>query len=190
MIILKKELFVVDFKLIDSYIEIIENSLLPEGMDFNSFALEFFKVAQNVPLSKYLRKIERTNKLPKLMNMKKAGEVLYYSERDEDVKKFLSRKGYGEMPELNYRSIMLLRRVEPLDNWIKIVQFYEGKGTLQEITDSLKPKLLPIEIEKLENYVMEELKLDERELNRLLKLVGKIEANKQLQKSIKKLLHN
>lgn len=179
-----------DFKLIDNYIDIVERGEIPEGMDFNKFALEFFKATQTIPLSKYLRKVERTSKTPKIMNMKKAGEVLYYSEKDEDVKKFLSRKGYSEMPQFNYRSIMLLRKVEPLDNWIKVVQFYDGKGTLQEITDSLKPKLLPVEIEKLESYVMEELKLDEKELNRLLKLIGKIEGDKQLKKSIHKLIHN
>lgn len=180
----------IDFKEIDEYIEIIENSQIPEGMDFNKLALNFFKATQTLPLSKYLRKIERTSKMPKLMNMKKAGEVLYYSERDEDVKAFLKRKGYSEMPQFNYRSIMLLRKVEPLDNWIKIVQFYEGKGTLQEINDSLKPKLLPIEVEKLEKYIMEELKIDERELNRLIKIVEKLNADKQLQKSLNKLISN
>lgn len=179
-----------DFELIDNYIDKIEKNEIPEAMDFNKFALEFFKASQTIPLSKYLRKIERTSKMPKIMNMKKAGEVLYYSEKDEDVKKFLNRKGYSEMPQFNYRSIMLLRKVEPLDNWIKLIQFYDGKGTLQEITDSLKPKLLPIEVEKLENYIMAELKLDEKQLNSLLKTIDKIESDKQLKKSIHKLIHN
>ena len=180
----------IDFKKIDNYIDIIENSEIPEGMDFNRLALDFFKVTQTLPLSKYLRKIERTNRMPKIMNMKKAGEVLYYSEKDEDVKSFLGRKGYDEMPQFNYRSIMLLRKVEPLDNWIKVLQFYEGKGSLQEIADSLKPKLLPIEVEKLENHIKGELRIDDKELNWLLKLLEKVEKDKQLQKSVKKLLGN
>ncbi|MGL4403671.1 MAG: hypothetical protein ACRCTS_08180 [Fusobacteriaceae bacterium] len=180
----------IDFKKIDEYIDIIENNRIPEGMDFNNLALDFFKVTQTLPLSKYLRKIDRTNRMPKIMNMKKAGEVLYYSEKDEDVKSFLSRKGYKEMPQFNYRSILLLRKVEPLDNWMKVLQFYEGKGSLQEISDSLKPKLLPLEVEKLENHVKDELRVDDKELNWILKLFGKVQKDKQLQKSLKKLLDN
>lgn len=180
----------IDFEKIDSYIDIIEKNEIPEGLDFNTLALDFFKATQTLPLSKYLRKIERTNRMPKIMNMKKAGEVLYYSQKDEDVKTFLNRKGYREMPQFNYRSIMLLRKVEPIDNWIKVLQFYEGKGSLQEIADSLKPKLLPIEVDKLENHVKGELKIDDRELNWLLKIMGKVERDRQLQKSLKKLLGN
>ncbi|MGL5964669.1 MAG: hypothetical protein ACRCZ9_06935 [Fusobacteriaceae bacterium] len=180
----------IDFKKIDDYIEIIEKGDIPEGLDFNSLALGFFKATQTVPLSKYLRRIDRTKRMPKIMNMKKAGEVLYYSEKDEDVKNFLQRKGYSEMPQFNYRSILLLRKVEPIDNWIKIIQFHEGKSTLQEITDSLKPRLLPVEIEKLEGHIKSELKVDDRELNWILKIFAKVQEDKQLQKSLKKLLDN
>ncbi|MGL5542785.1 MAG: hypothetical protein ACRDB2_05595, partial [Fusobacteriaceae bacterium] len=59
-----------------------------------------------------------------------------------------------------------------------------------EIADSLKPKLLPVEVEKLENHIKGELRIDDKELNWLLKLLEKVEKDKQLQKSVKKLLGN
>lgn len=180
----------VDFKKIDRYIDTVERGEIPEGMTFNEFALEFFKSTQVIPLSKYLKKIEKTSKTPKIMNMKKAGEVLFYSGKDEDVIAFLKRKGYPQFPQMDYKSIMLLRKVEPMDNWMKLLQFFDGKGTIQEINSSLKPKLLPVEIEKLERYLMEELKLNEKELNWLLKINGKIGAQKELERAVKKLIAN
>ncbi|MGL5126585.1 MAG: hypothetical protein ACRC6U_11495 [Fusobacteriaceae bacterium] len=180
----------VDFKLIDQYIEIIENNSVPEGKTFNQFAVEFFKLTQTVPLSKYLRKIDKTTKLPKIMNTKKAGEVISTSEKDDEVKSFLKRKGYKETPQLNYKSVMLLRKVEPILNWNKIFQFFDGKGSVQEINSSSKPKLLPVEVEKLEEYVKAELKLNEQDFNWLLNKMNKISQDKSLEKSLKKLINN
>lgn len=180
----------IDFKLIDSYIEIIEENLVPEGKTFNEFAIEFFKLTQTVPLSKYLRKIDKTSRLPKIMNTKKAGEVLFLTGKDDEVKSYLKRKGYKEIPQLDYRSVMLLRKIDPILNWNKIFQFFDGKGSVQEINSSLKPKLLPVEVEKLETFIKEELKLNEQDFNWLLNKMNKISKDKTLEKSVKKIINN
>lgn len=180
----------VDFKKINEYIEVVERSELPEGLNFNEFAVEFFRATQPIPLSKYLRKIEKTSKMPKLMNMKKAGEVLIQTEKDEEVLNFLKRRGYKEIPDFDYKSIMLLRKIELIDNWSKVLQFHQGKGTIQEINNSLKPKLLPIEVEKLEEFVKRELKLSERDFNWFITSLGKISENRELDRALKKLINN
>lgn len=180
----------IDFKLIDNYIDLIERNLIPEGKSFNQFAVEFFKLTQTVPISKYLRKAEKTSKIPKIMNTKKAGELISQTDKDDEIKSFLKRKGYKEIPQLNYRSVMLLRKVDPILNWSKVFQFFDGKGSIQEINSSLKPKLLPVEVEKLESYIKEELKLSEQEFNWLLNKMNKISRDKSLEKSIKKIINN
>ncbi|WP_297596236.1 hypothetical protein [uncultured Cetobacterium sp.] len=177
----------VDFKKIDTMIEYIEEGIIPEGKTFNQFAMEFYLETKTLTLSKYIRLKGKSSKLPKIMNTKKAGEVLFETEKSDEIKSFLSRKGYKVTPELNYTSIMLLRKVDLFSNWQKLVFFFEGGRTVQEINSSLKKDLLPMEIEKLEIYIKEELRLNEQELNWLLDKIQKIEHNKALYKAIKKL---
>lgn len=179
-----------DFKKIDEMIELIEDSIIPEGYNNNEFFIEFFKVVQLIPLSKYLRTKGKDNKLPKIMNSKKAGEILIATQKDDEIKLYLKRKGYSEIPELDYKSIMLLRKTDLYSNWNKIIAFLEGKGTVGEINQSTRKALLPQEIEMLENYIRSSLSIDEKELNWLLNKMKKVEEDKSIAKALKKLVNN
>lgn len=178
-----------DFKKIDNYIKHIENGTIPDGMDFNDFFIEFFQLTQVIPLSKYIRGKDMTSKTPKIMNSKKAGEVLSYSNNDSEVLTLLKRAGYKKLPQLNYSAIMVLRKVDLFSNWKRLLAFFEGKGSIQEINDSLRVKLLPQEMEKLEAFIKEELKLNDKELNSLISLYSKISKDKYLTKSLKRLIN-
>lgn len=179
-----------DFKRIDEMIDFIEQGIIPEGYENNEFFIEFFKEVQVIPLSKYLRTKGKDSKLPKVMNAKKAGEVLLATQKDDEIKTYLKRKGYSQIPQLDYKSIMLLRKTDLYGNWNKIISFIEGKGTVGEINQSTRKALLPQEIEMLENYVKQNLSIDEKELNWLLNKLKKAEENKVIMKSLKKLLNN
>lgn len=179
-----------DFKKIDEMIELIEDSIIPEGYSNNEFFIEFFKVVQLIPLSKYLRTKEKDSKLPKIMNSKKAGEILIATQKDDEIKLYLKRKGYSEIPELDYKSIMLLRKTDLYSNWNKVIAFLEGKGTVGEINQSTRKALLPQEIEMLENYIRSSLSIDEKELNWLLNKIKKVEEDKSIAKALKKLVNN
>lgn len=126
--------------------------------------------------------------MPKIMNTKKAGEILSETEKSGDeVRTFLKRRGYSEIPELNYTLVMLVRKVELLDNWKKIIAYLQGDKTIEEINNSTKSKLLPGEVARLENYIMEELNLDEEKMNWFLSKFKKLESNKELFRAVKKL---
>lgn len=179
----------VDFKKVDEYISYIEKGEVPEGYSFNEFAIEFFNQTKVIPLSKYLRTKGNTSKIPKIMNTKKAGEVLIDTHKNgSEIKMFLKRKGFSDIPELNYTAIMLLRKVDVLDNWKKIITYFSSDKTIEEINNSTKCQLLPNEIEKLENYIMNELNITYQELNTILSQIKKVFENKELLKSIKKLI--
>ncbi|MGL5001189.1 MAG: hypothetical protein ACRC6J_05660 [Cetobacterium sp.] len=178
----------VDFKKIDNIIDYIEAGTIPENKSFNEFAVEFYLETKTLTLSKYLRLKEKTSKMPKIMNTKKAGELLFETNKNEEVKSYLSRKGFKEIPELNYTAVMLLRKVELLQNWQKIIFFFEGGRTIQEINSSLKKDLLPMEVDKLEKFIKEELRLSDQELNWFLGKIGKVEKDKALSKAVKKLI--
>lgn len=180
----------IDFKKIDEMIDIIEKGLIPEGYENNEFFIEFFNTVQLIPLSKYLRSKGKDSKLPKIMNSKKAGEVLLITQKDDEIKLYLKRKGYPEIPQLDYKSIMLLRKTDLYSNWNKIISFLEGKGTVGEINQSTRKALLPQEIEMLENHIKTNLSLDDKELNWLLGKMKKIESDKSLNRAIKKLVNN
>lgn len=83
----------VDFKKVDEYIGYIEEGTVPKGMTFNEFAMEFYHESKIIPISKYLRSRGKTSKLPKIMNTKKAGEILCDTEKfGDEVKTFLKEK--------------------------------------------------------------------------------------------------
>lgn len=178
----------VDFDKVDEYIGYIEEGTVPEGMTFNEFAKEFYQESRIIPLSKYLRSRNRTSKMPKIMNTKKTGEILCDTEKiGDEVKIFLKRKGFNEIPELNYTIVMLVRKVELMDNWKKIIAYLQGDKTIEEINNSTKSRLFPAEIEKLENFIMSELNIDEEKLNWFLSKFEKLEKNKDLFRAVKKL---
>lgn len=176
-----------DFKKIDEMIEMIERNEVPEGQSFNDFVIEFFNEVKTIPLSKYLRTKGKDKRLPKIMNSKKAGEVLIDTNRDDEILTFLKRKGYKEIPQLDYKAIMLLRKTDLFSNWKKILLYFEGNGTVQEINSSTRPVLLPQESEKLENYLKEEMKLTDQEFNWLVSKYSKIQKDRELLKALQKL---
>lgn len=186
--ITKGDSYMIDFKKVDEYIEYIEKGTVPENMTFNEFAVEFYKESKVIPLSKYLRSRGRASKMPKIMNTKKAGEILYDTEKaGDEIKTFLRRKGYDKVPELNYTIVMLVRKIELLDNWKKIIAYLQGDKTIQEINNSTKSKLLPGEILRLENYIMEELNIDEDKMTWFLSKFNKLENNRELFRAVRKL---
>lgn len=178
----------VNFEKVDEYISCIEEGTIPEGMKFNEFAKKFYNETKVIPMSKYLRNRGRASKMPKIMNTRKIGEVLSDTEKNPDeIKMFLRRKGFSEIPELNYTLVMLVRKVDVLDNWKKIIAYLQGDKTIEEINNSTKTKLLPGEVEKLETYIMSELKINDDQLNWFLSKFSKLEENKELLRAVRKL---
>ncbi len=178
----------VDFKKLDKYIEYIEEGKIPDIFTFNEFAIEFYNTSKVVPLSKYLKSKNRTTKLPKIMNMKKAGEVLNDTQKDSsDVRNFLRRKGYVNIPELNYTCIMVLRKIDLTENWKKLLIYFGGDKTITEINNSTKVQLFPEEIQRLEEFIMETLNIDDTQLNKLLNFYKQIDNDRDILKAIKKL---
>lgn len=179
----------IDFNKLDEYIELIEEGNIPNEMTFNEFAMDFYKEAKIIPLSKYLRNKNKHKKLPKIMNMKKAGEILTdtYKDSSGEVTTFLKRKGYREIPELNFTIITLVRKVDLISNWKRLISYLGGDKTIEEINNSTKVQLFPEEIKKLEEFIREELKIDEDDLNWLLTKFKKIEDNRHLLRAIRKL---
>ena len=105
-----------NFEKINKMIDLIEDNQIMEGMTFNEFAMEFYSEVKLVPLSRYLKTNNRVKRMPKIMNMRKAGELLLFTKTDDETLSFLKRKGYNEMPSLDYKTIMLLRKLDPIDN--------------------------------------------------------------------------
>lgn len=177
-----------DFKKIDKMIEMIENNIIPEEMTFNEFSIDFFENVKLIPLSKYLRQTNHTKRLPKIMNMKKAGEILTDTLKNDEIIAYIKRKTkQNQILELNYSSIMLLRKIDLKSNWDRIIMFDQGNESVEKINSMLRPNLLPKEIETLENFLKEELKINDKELDWLLSKTRKIFLNKEILKSIKKL---
>ncbi|WP_022819474.1 hypothetical protein [Fusobacterium russii] len=177
----------IDFNKINQMIKLIENNEVMEGYNFNDFAVEFYSAVKLIPLSKYLRTNNIVTKLPKIMNMRKAGELLSFTRGDEETLAFLKRKGYPQIPDLDYRSIMLLRKIDPMDNWKKVIFFLNGDKSVEEINNSTKPMLFPQEIKKLEDFIKVELNLDEDGFEKFMKLYDKATKNKEIIKAMRKL---
>lgn len=178
----------VDFDAVDKLIDIVESGKVPSGTTFNEFAIKFYLESKALPLSKYLRNKGKTKRLPKIMNTKKAGEVLWMTEKDEDTTKFLKRRGYKEIPTLDYTCVMLLRKTDLMTNWTKILSYFEGKGTIEEINNSTRTILLPDEREKLESYVVRELNVNQKECDWFMNKYAQIADNKELRSAIRKLM--
>lgn len=178
----------VDFDIVDELIEVVESGKIPSGSTFNEFAIKFYLESKALPLSKYLRNKGKTKRLPKIMNTKKAGEVLWMTEKDEDTTKFLKRRGYKEIPELDYTCVMLLRKTDLMTNWTKILSYFEGKGTIEEINNSTRTILLPDEKEKLETFVIKELSINQKEYEWFIGKYSQLMDNKEVNRAIKKLM--
>ena len=119
----------INFEKINKMIDLIEESQIMEGLTFNEFAMEFYSEVKLVPLSRYLKTNNRVKRMPKIMNMRKAGELLLFTKTDDETLSFLKRKGYSEIPSLDYKTIMLLRKLDPIDNWKKVLAFFKPIST-------------------------------------------------------------
>ena len=82
---------------------------------------------------------------------------------------------------------MLLRKVDPMDNWKKIIYFLNGEKSIEEINVSTRPILFPQEIKRLEEFIKDELNLGDEEFERFMYLSSQVVNNKELMKAIKKL---
>ena len=177
----------INFDKINKMIDLIENNQIMEGLSFNEFAIEFYSEVKLVPLSRYLKTNNRVKRMPKIMNMRKAGELLLFTKTDDETLSFLKRKGYDEIPSLDYKIIMLLRKLDPIDNWKKILAFFSGDKTVEEINLSTRPILFPQEIKKLEEFIKDELSINDEEFEKFMKLSSLAIKNKELTKAIRKL---
>lgn len=180
----------INFQSINQMIENIEHNIIPNDLDFNSYMKNFFIATKLLPLAKYLRSIDKTNQLPKVIYAKKAGEFLLDTENNQEILTFLKRKGYSTIPQLTFKSILLLRKIDNISNWKKIITLIEGKGTVDEINRTTRPALLPNEVQLLESFLLKELSINEKELNWLLTKFMYIDNNKKLYNAFKKLLYN
>ena len=78
-----------NFEKINKMIDLIEESQIMEGLTFNEFAMEFYLEVKLVPLSRYLKTNNRVKRMPKIMNMRKAGELLLFTKTDDETLSFL-----------------------------------------------------------------------------------------------------
>ena len=79
----------INFEKINKMIDLIEESQIMEGLTFNEFAMEFYSEVKLVPLSRYLKTNNRVKRMPKIMNMRKAGELLLFTKTDDETLSFL-----------------------------------------------------------------------------------------------------
>jgi len=179
----------INFEKINKMIDLIEESQIMEGLTFNEFAMEFYSEVKLVPLSRYLKTNNRVKRMPKIMNMRKAGELLLFTKTDDETLSFLKRKGYSEIPSLDYKTIMLLRKLDPIDNWKKVLAFFNGDKTVEEINLSTRPILFPQEIKKLEDYIKDELNLNDDDFEKFMRTCSVAIKNKEIMKAIKILLY-
>lgn len=177
----------VDFKKVDEMIEIVESGRIEGDEGFNGFAINFYLETKMVPLSKYLRMGGKTKKLPKIMNTKKAGELLFNTQKNDEALKFLKNRGYATIPQLNYTCVMLLRKVDSITNWKKILDYFEGKGTIEEINNSTKTQLLPGEANMINEYLKLNLGISDTELEWLKEKFKVINNDKEILKALKKI---
>jgi|GEM_PF-184854 len=180
----------INFQLINQLIECIENNSIPSSFTFNDFVKNFYNETKLLPLSKYLRSINKTKQLPKIIYSKKAGEFLLETKNNQEIQTFLKRKGYQDLPQLNFKSILLLRKIDLISNWKKIITFIEGKASIDEINKTTRPALLPQEVLLLEEFITSELSINDRELNWLLTKYAIISNNKKIFSAFKKLINN
>lgn len=180
----------VDFNKVIEMVELILKNEIYDNKSFNDFCIEFYLETRALPLSKFLRLKGYGSKLPKLMNTRKAGEVLYETQNNKENFKILEKYSYEEIPQLNYSAIMLLRKTTLERNWRKLVDYLEGRGTIEEISRKNSKILLPEEKEKLENYIKKELGISSGELEWFLAKAPLLFENKKVYNALKRMIYN
>ena len=80
-----------NFEKINNMIDLIEKNEIMPGLSFNEFAIAFYQEVKLLPLSRYLKTNNRAKRMPKVMTMKKAGELLLFTKTDDETLSFLKR---------------------------------------------------------------------------------------------------
>lgn len=177
----------VNFDLILQMIQQIDSGNIPSNITFNDFCIKFFLETKQIPLSKFLKMRGFSNKMPKIMNTRKAGELLIESKDNDDIKEILSKYGFIEFPQLNFSSVMLLRKTSIEKNWIKVLEYIKGQGTIEQIVRKNMRGLLPEEQLSIEEFIKKELNINSIEFLWLQDIFSKIISNKKVFNSLKKL---
>ena len=177
----------VNFELVIEMVELICKGDIPKGSKFNEFCSKFYVETKLLPLSKFLKMRGYSNKMPKIMNTRKAGEILFETKGKKDIEELIKNAGYTEIPQLNYSAVMILRKVPLEKNWQKLLTYLKGEGTLDEILRTNKKMLLPEEKSKINEFIQDELGISTTELNWLVDKYQKISKNKKIHNSINKL---
>lgn len=177
-----------NFSKIENMLTYISSTTIPENQTFNEFATQFYLETRNIPLSKFLKVRDYKSKTPKIMNTKKAGELLYETKNNREILDLLLDNGFSEIPELNYTNIMLLRKAPLSRNWKKLINYLKGNGTIDQINNKNKKQLLPEEKIKLEEFLKEKLGLNSSEFDWFLKNTKLIKENRNYEKALKKLI--
>lgn len=178
----------VNFELIIEMIELISIGDWTRGLTFNEFCVKFYLETKTIPLSKFLKMRGYSNKTPKIMNTRKAGEILFESRNKDEIIKMLEKYKYTSIPELNYSAIMVLRKVSLDKNWEKLISYIKGEGTIDEIIRNNKKSLLPEESLTLNEFLQKELQLNSSEFKWFLEKFKIVTKNKVIHNSLVKLL--
>ena len=70
---------------------------------------------------------------------------------------------------------------------IRLLAFFNGDKTVEEINLSTRPILFPQEIKKLEDYIKDELNLNDDDFEKFMSTCSVAIKNKEIMKAIKKL---
>jgi len=177
----------VNFELIIEMVDKICEGDIPKGIKFNEFCIKFYMETKLLPLSKFLKMRGYSNKMPKIMNTRKAGELLFESKGKKEIEELIKNTGYSEIPQLNYSAVMVLRKVPLEKNWQKLLIYLKGEGTIDEILRTNKKILLPEERSKINEFIQEELGISSTELIWLVEKYQKMRQNRKIINSIHKL---
>lgn len=178
----------VNFERIEDMIKLICEGESYENMEYNDFFVNFYLETKALPLSKYLRMKNYSNKMPKIMNTKKAGEILYETKKNPEILDYIKKRGYENIPQLNFTCIMLLRKTDLKTNWEKLLDYLEGKGTIEKINIQTRKKSFPEERKKIELELMESLNLNYNELEWLINKYKLINEDAKLKRLFKKII--
>lgn len=178
----------VNFELVLTMIDTICDGDIPKGTPFNEFCTKFYLETKSLPLSKFLKMKGYSNKMPKIMNTRKAGEVLFETKNNNEILDLIKKEGYSEIPQLSYSAVMVLRKTSLDKNWAKLISYLKGEGTIDQIIKNNKKMLLPEERSKINEFMQNELNLTSSELNWLVDKLRKIQNDKKIGNSINKLL--
>lgn len=178
----------VNFDLVIEMIEKVCIGDISRGMNFNDFCVKFYLETKVLPLSKFLKIRGYSSKMPKIMNTRKAGEILFESKNRKEIEELIKKEGYTEIPQLNYSAVMVLRKAPLEKNWQKLLQYLKGEGTIDQILRSNKKMLLPEERDKINEFLQEELNISSTELFWLVDKYNKMQQNKKIINSFNRII--